>query len=104
LARLAAEAAAEEERLAAEAAAEEERLEAEAAAEAAAANEIEMEEGESLEEMKARMQSMKPKKPTFTADMLDTANTYDDKVALIRMLVAQESGRVALVLKNLVKN
>jgi flagellar M-ring protein FliF len=54
--------------------------------------------------MKARMQSMKPKKPTFTADMLDTANTYDDKVALIRMLVAQESGRVALVLKNLVKN
>jgi hypothetical protein len=75
-----------------------------AAAEAAAADEIEMEEGESLEEMKARMQSMKPKKPTFTADMLDTANTYDDKVALIRMLVAQESGRVALVLKNLVKN
>jgi flagellar M-ring protein FliF len=54
--------------------------------------------------MKARMQSMKPKKPTFTADMLDTANTYDDKVALIRMLVAQESGRVALVLKSLVKN
>jgi len=76
----------------------------EAAAEAAAADEIEMEEGESLEEMKARMQSMKPKKPTFTADMLDTANTYDDKVALIRMLVAQESGRVALVLKSLVKN
>jgi flagellar M-ring protein FliF len=91
-------------RLAAEAAAEEERLAEEAAAEAAAADEIEMEEGESLEEMKARMQSMKPKKPTFTADMLDTANTYDDKVALIRMLVAQESGRVALVLKNLVKN
>jgi flagellar M-ring protein FliF len=47
---------------------------------------------------------MKPKKPTFTADMLDTANSYDDKVALIRMLVSQESGRVALVLKNMVRS
>jgi flagellar M-ring protein FliF len=84
--------------------AEERAAEEAAAAEAAAAEEVEMEEGESLEELKARMQSMKPKKPTFTADMLDTANTYDDKVALIRMLVAQESGRVALVLKSLVKN
>ena len=64
----------------------------------------EMQEGETLEELKARMQAMKPKKPTFTADMLDTANSYDDKVALIRMLVSQESGRVALVLKNMVKS
>ena len=84
--------------------AEEARLEEEAAAEELAAGEVELEDGESLEDLKARMQSMKPKKPTFTADMLDTANTYDDKVALIRMLVAQESGRVALVLKNMVKN
>ena len=67
-------------------------------------DEIELEEGESLEELRARMQAMKPKKPTFTADMLDTANSYDDKVALIRMLVSQESGRVALVLKNMVKS
>jgi len=69
-----------------------------------AEGEIEMQEGETLEELKARMQAMKPKKPTFTADMLDTANSYDDKVALIRMLVSQESGRVALVLKNMVKS
>lgn len=66
--------------------------------------EVEIQEGETLEELKARMQSMKPKKPTFSADMLDTANSYDDKVALIRMLVSQESGRVAMVLKNMVKN
>ncbi len=66
--------------------------------------EVELEEGESLDELRARMQAMKPKKPTFTADMLDTANSYDDKVALIRMLVSQESGRVALVLKNMVRN
>lgn len=69
-----------------------------------AEGEIEIQEGESLEDLKARMQSMKPKKPTFSADMLDTANSYDDKVALIRMLVSQESGRVALVLKNMVKS
>jgi len=67
-------------------------------------DEIELEDGESLDELRARMQAMKPKKPTFSAEMLDTANSYDDKVALIRMLVAQESGRVALVLKNMVRN
>ncbi|CAM8634683.1 fliF Flagellar basal body M-ring protein [Oxalobacteraceae bacterium] len=81
--------------------------EAEAEAEAEsqlAEGEIEMQDGESLDELKARMQAMKPKKPTFTADMLDTANSYDDKVALIRMLVSQESGRVALVLKNMVRS
>ena len=35
--------------------------------------------------------------------MLDTANTYDDKVALIRMVVADDQGRVASVLKNMIK-
>ncbi len=68
-----------------------------------AEGEVELEDGESLDELRARMQAMKPKKPSFTADMLDTANSYDDKVALIRMLVSQESGRVALVLKNMVR-
>ena len=108
--RLAEEQAAEEERLAEEAAAEEARLAEEAADEEEyedeelAEGEVELEEGESLEELRARMQAMKPKKPAFTAEMLDTANSYDDKVALIRMLVSQESGRVALVLKNMVKS
>ncbi len=69
-----------------------------------AEGEMQLEEGESLEDLRARMQAMKPKKPAFTADMLDTANSYDDKVALIRMLVSQESGRVALVLRNMVRN
>jgi flagellar M-ring protein FliF len=35
--------------------------------------------------------------------MLDTANTYDDKVALIRMIVNEDAGRVANVLKNMVR-
>ena len=43
------------------------------------------------------------KKGGISADMLDTANTYDDKVALIRMLVQEDSGRVATVLKNMIK-
>jgi flagellar M-ring protein FliF len=57
-----------------------------------------------LEEIKARMSSLKPKKPTISADMLNTANTYDDKVALIRMIVSDDSTRVAGVLKNMIQS
>ena len=35
--------------------------------------------------------------------MLDTANTYDDKVAVIRMIVGDQAGRVANVFKNMMK-
>jgi flagellar M-ring protein FliF len=62
---------------------------------------IQIGEGESLEEVKAKL---KPKKSSISMDMLDTANTYDDKVALIRMLVAEDSGRVANVLKGMIKS
>ena len=55
---------------------------------------------ETLAEIKAKM---KPKKSNISAEMLDTANTYDDKVALIRMVVAEDQGRVASVLKNLIR-
>lgn len=57
---------------------------------------IEMEEGQSLEDIKAKL---KPKKSTISVEMLDTANSYDDKVALIRMIVADEAGRVSNVFK-----
>ncbi len=60
----------------------------------------ELSPNESLEEMKAKM---KPKKSNISAEMLDTANTYDDKVALIRMIVSEDSARVASVLKNMIK-
>jgi flagellar M-ring protein FliF len=78
---------------------------AKAAAELEASEDIEMEEGESLEEIKARMSHLKPKKPSISADMLNTANTYDDKVALIRMIVSEENtrARMASVLKNMIK-
>ena len=61
---------------------------------------IEIAEGETLEDIKARL---KPKKSAISIDMLDTANTYDDKVAVIRMLVSEDSKRVASVLKNMIK-
>ncbi|MCF8148761.1 MAG: flagellar M-ring protein FliF [Sulfuritalea sp.] len=71
-----------------------------AAIEAETAASMEMGPNETLEEMKAKM---KPKKPNISAEMLDTANTYDDKVALIRMIVSDDSARVASVLKNMIK-
>ncbi len=61
---------------------------------------IEIAEGETLEDIKARL---KPKRSAISIDMLDTANTYDDKVAVIRMLVSEDSKRVASVLKNMIK-
>ncbi len=78
---------------------------ARAAALEEAGDEIEIEEGETLEEIKARMSHLKPKKPAISADMLNTANTYDDKVALIRMIVSEENtrARMASVLKNMIK-
>ena len=57
---------------------------------------IQVEEGQSLEEIKAKL---KPKKSGISAEMLDTANSYDDKVAVIRMIVADEAGRVSNVFK-----
>ncbi len=61
---------------------------------------VEVGEGESLEDIKAKL---KPKKATISAEMLDTANTYDDKVAVIRMIVADEAGRVSNVFKNMMQ-
>jgi len=60
---------------------------------------LEMGEGETLEDIKAKL---KPKKSSISPEMLDTANTYDDKVALVRLLVSEDSGRVANVLKKMV--
>ena len=74
-------------------------LEAAAAATAEAAG-AEPSAADTLEEMKAKMKS---NKSAISAEMLDTANTYDDKVALIRMIVSDDSARVASVLKNMIK-
>ena len=60
---------------------------------------VEVQEGESLEDIKAKL---KPKKQAISADMLDTANTYDDKVAVIRMIVSEEAGKVSNVFKEMI--
>ena len=65
-----------------------------------AEEEVQVQEGESLEDIKAKL---KPKKSTISADMLDTANTYDDKVAVIRMIVGDEAGKVSNVFRQLMK-
>ncbi|HBK17924.1 MAG TPA: flagellar M-ring protein FliF, partial [Gammaproteobacteria bacterium] len=61
---------------------------------------IKLGEGENIEEIKARL---KPKKSSIPLDMLDTANTYDDKVTVLRMLVAEDAARVAQLLKRMIQ-
>jgi flagellar M-ring protein FliF len=62
---------------------------------------VEVNEGETLEDIKAKL---KPKKQSISADMLDTANTYDDKVAIIRLIVGEESGRVSNVFRSMMRS
>ena len=62
---------------------------------------VEIQEGESLEDIKAKL---KPKKAAISPEMLDTANTYDDKVAVIRMIVGDEAGRVSNVFKTMIQS
>jgi flagellar M-ring protein FliF len=64
-------------------------------------DQVEIQEGESLEDIKAKL---KPKKASISPEMLDTANTYDDKVAVIRMIVGDEAGRVSNVFKTMIQS
>jgi flagellar M-ring protein FliF len=61
---------------------------------------IRLGEGETLEEIKAKLA---PKKSSIPLDMLNTANSYDDKVAVLRMLAADDPGRVANSIKRLIE-
>ena len=62
--------------------------------------EVEVQEGESLEDIKAKL---KPKKSSISPEMLDTANTYDDKVAVVRMIVGDEAGKISNVFRQLLQ-
>ena len=86
-----------------EAAREAERLAA-ASEEPEGPTDVELAEGESLEDLKARMGNLKPKKQAIPSDLLNNANSYDDKVALIRMIVADNSGRVAGVMRGMIES
>lgn len=61
---------------------------------------LEVQPGESLEDIKNKL---KPTRSGISAEMLDTANTYDDKVAIIRMIVSDEAGRVSNVFKGMIQ-
>ena len=56
---------------------------------------------ESIELIKAKLQNQA--KSSVSPEMLDMANSYDDKAALMRMLVKEDSKRVAGVIFNWVK-
>ena len=45
-----------------------------------------------------------PNQPTGTGESTTSANTYDSKVNAVRSLVAEDSGRVANVLKKMIRN
>ena len=62
--------------------------------------EVNLEEGQSLADMKAKL---KPKKPKIDLSMLDTSSSYDDKVVLMRLLVSEDSSKVAQVFKKMIK-
>ena len=65
---------------------------------------MEVVEDDSMDVFRERLkQSAAPKKSTISADMLDMAGSYDDKVALVRMLVTEDSNRVALAMKKMIQ-
>jgi len=68
-------------------------------------NEIVMQEGESLADVKARMkrEQAKAKKPTIPPELLNNANSYEDKVGVVRMVVQNDQSRVANVIRSMIQ-
>jgi len=73
--------------------------------EALAEGEIEIREGESLAEIKDRIrkEQQKAKKPTIPPELLNTANSYEDKVGVVRMVVQADQSRVASVIRGMIQ-
>jgi len=73
--------------------------------EALAEGEIEIREGESLAEIKDRIrkEQQKAKKPTIPAELLNSANSYEDKVGVVRMVVQADQSRVASVIRGMIQ-
>ena len=73
--------------------------------EEAASNEIVMQEGETLADVKERMkrEQAKAKKPTIPPELLNNANSYEDKVGVVRMVVQNDQSRVASVIRSMIQ-
>ena len=67
--------------------------------------EIEIREGESLAEIKERIkkEQQKAKKPTIPPELLNNANSYEDKVGVVRMVVQTDQNRVAAVIRSMIQ-
>jgi len=65
----------------------------------------EEEEENSMEAMKAKMaaEKKKSKPPSIPPELMNNANSFDDKLMLVQMIVQQEQGRVAGVLKKMIQ-
>jgi hypothetical protein len=66
---------------------------------------VEEEDENSMEAMKARMaaEKKKAKPPSIPPELMNNANSFDDKLMLVQMIVQQEQGRVAGVLKKMIQ-
>jgi hypothetical protein len=73
--------------------------------EALGEGEIEIREGESLAEIKDRIrkEQQKAKKPTIPPELLNSANSYEDKVGVVRMVVQADQSRVASVIRGMIQ-
>lgn len=71
----------------------------------AAAEDAEPDPEEALRQMRERIKQEQKKaaKPTIPTELLQDANSYEDKLMVVRMLVDQEQSRVASVLKRMIK-
>ena len=78
---------------------------AEAGEEEVGDGEIEIREGETLAEIKERMkkEQKQAKKPTIPPELLNNANSYEDKVGVVRMVVHADHSRVAALVRSMIK-
>lgn len=64
----------------------------------------EEEEAETMEQMRERVKlENKQKKPTIPPELLQNANSYEDQLMVVRMIVDQEQSRVASVIRNMIQ-
>ena len=56
--------------------------------------------GDSIDEI---INKLRPRNSGISLEMLETANTYDDKVAIVKMLVSDESKRASNVLRQMMQ-
>lgn len=73
---------------------------------AGAPGEVEVREGESLAEVKERLkrEQQQAKKPVIPPELLQGANSYEDKVGVVRMVGQNDQARVASLIRNMVQS